>query len=146
MDFFNQIFTTIFEIHPWHAPITHFPIGLTGAAFLFLLLALWRRSEFLERAAFFNIALAALTTILAGATGMRDNLARYEGDAPYAPLKIFLAVTLLLLTLTLTFSRWRKPEVLWTPGTMVLYVAGFGGSFALAATLGFIGGVILYGF
>lgn len=29
---------------------------------------------------------------------------------------------------------------------MVLYLAAFGVSFALAATLGFIGGVIIYGF
>jgi hypothetical protein len=29
---------------------------------------------------------------------------------------------------------------------MVLYVAGFGGSFAIAGLLGFLGGVILYGF
>ena len=146
MDFLNRLFTAVFESHPWHVPTTHFPIALTGAAFLFLLLALWKRSEFLERAAFFNMALAALTTILAGASGIRDNLVRYEGEAPYAALKIFLAVSLLLLTLTLTISRWRKQEILWTPGTMVLYVAGFGGSFAIAGLLGFLGGIILYGF
>jgi hypothetical protein len=29
---------------------------------------------------------------------------------------------------------------------MLLYLSGFVGSFALAMTLGFIGGVILYGF
>lgn len=146
MDFLNQLFTTIFETHPLHSPTTHFPIALTGAAFLFLLLALWKRSEFLERTAFFNMALASLSTILAAGTGMRDNLVRYEGEAPYAPVKIFLAVSLLLLTLALTISRWRKQEILWTPGTMVLYVVGFGGSFAIAGLLGFLGGVILYGF
>lgn len=146
MDFFNRLFTAILETHPLHTPTTHFPIALTGVAFLFLLLALWRRSEFLERAAFFNMTLAALSTILAAGTGMRDNLVRYEGEAPFASVKIFLAVSLLLLTLALTISRWRKQEILWTPGTMVLYVAGFGGSFAIAAVLGFLGGVILYGF
>jgi hypothetical protein len=29
---------------------------------------------------------------------------------------------------------------------MLLYLSGFAGSFALAITLGFMGGVILYGF
>jgi uncharacterized membrane protein len=146
MDFLNHLFTAVFESHPWHVPTTHFPIALTGAAFLFLLLALWKRNEFLERAAFFNMALATFTTILAGVTGVRDNVVRYEGEAPYAALKVFLAVSLLLLTLVLTISRWRKEEILWTPGTMVLYVAGFGASFVIASLLGFLGGIILYGF
>jgi hypothetical protein len=36
--------------------------------------------------------------------------------------------------------------VLWNPSTMVLYVTGYAGSFALCLTLAFLGGVILYGF
>ncbi len=146
MDFFNRLFTAMLETHPWHVPTTHFPIALTGAAFFFLLLALGRKNEFLERAAFFNIALAAASTVLAGVTGFRDHIVRFEGDTPYAGLKIFLAISLLVLTVVITVSRWRSPELLWKPSTMVLYVLGFAASFALAATLGFIGGIILYGF
>ena len=142
----EQFITAIFDTHPWHVPTTHFPIALTGAGLLFLILALWRRSEMLERAAFYNMALAAVTTVLAGITGIRDVQVRFEGDAPYANVKIFLAVTLLLLAVGITVSRWRKPEILWTPGTMVLYLLGFAGAFTLSAVLGFLGGVILYGF
>jgi uncharacterized membrane protein len=146
METMDQLLTTLFDTHPWHVPTTHFPIALTGAAFLFLILALWRRSEVLERAAFYNMALAAVSTLLASATGIRDHLVRFEGETPYVNVKIFLAVSLLLLTLIITISRWRQAELLWKPTTMVLYLGGFAASFILAAVLGFFGGVILYGF
>lgn len=146
MDFTNQLITTLFDTHPWHVPTVHFPIALTGVAFLFLILALWQRNETLERAAFYNMVLAALSTVVAGITGYRDYIVRFEGDAPYSNVKIFLAITLFVLTTGIAASRWRKPELLWTPSTMVLYLLAFGGSFALSVTLGFLGGVILYGF
>ncbi len=141
----SQITSAIINIHPWHSMFVHFPIGLTGAAFLFILLARWRRNESLEHAAFFIIALAAVSTIVAGLTGLRDDLVRFDGSAPFAPVKIFLGITLLMLTSTLAVTRWRRREVLWNPTTTVLYLAGFTISFLLAITLGFIGGVILYG-
>lgn len=141
----TQIINAIVNIHPWHSMVVHFPIGLTGAACLFILLARWRRNESLERAAFYAIALAAISTIVAALTGLRDNQVRFDGAAPYITVKIFLGITLFLLTTVISLTRWRKPEVLWTPTTTVLYLAGFTGSFLLAITLGFIGGVILYG-
>ena len=145
MNIIGQIVNAIVNIHPWHSMVVHFPIGLTGAALLFILLARWRRNESLEHAAFYVIALAAASVILAGVTGLRDNLVRFEGNAPFVPLKIFLATTLFVLTTTIAVSRWRKREVLWNPRTTLLYLAGFAGSFLLAITLAFIGGVILYG-
>jgi uncharacterized membrane protein len=141
----NQIINAIVNIHPWHSMVVHFPIGLTGGALLFILLARWRRNESLEHAAFYLIALAAVSTVVAAATGIRDNAVRFDGAAPYVPVKIALGVTLFLLTTTVAVTRWRKREVLWNPATTILYLAGFAGSFLLAITLGFIGGVILYG-
>lgn len=145
MDIIGQIINAILNIHPWHSPIVHFPIGLTGGALIFILLARWRRNESLEHAAFFTITLAAGFTVLAGITGMRDNLVRFEGGAPLVVPKIILAVTLLILTSVTAISRWRNREVLWSPKTTVLYVGAFAVSFLLAITLGFMGGVILYG-
>jgi uncharacterized membrane protein len=145
MELISRIINAIVEIHPLHSMTVHFPIALTGAALLFLVLALWRRNEALERAAFYLIALSAISTIVAGLTGYRDNIVRFEGEAPLVSAKIFLAITLFVLTVGITVRRWRDGEVLWRPATMVLYVAAFAGSFLLAATLGFLGGVILYG-
>ena len=146
IEFINRLFVAVTELHPLHSMTVHFPIALSGGALFFLLLALWQRSEALERAAFFNLTLVTISAVVAGLTGMRDNLVRFEGEAPLAGVKIFLATSLIVLSLVVVIVRWRQAEVLWEPGTMVLYLLGFVGCFALAATLGFLGGVILYGF
>lgn len=145
MDIIGQLINAVLNVHPWHSPIVHFPIGLTGGALLFILLARWRRNESLEHAAFFMISLAAVFTVLAAVTGIRDNIVRFDGAAPLAPVKIVLGITLFILTTVTAISRWRRRELLWTPTTTVMYLAAFAGSFGLAMTLGFIGGVILYG-
>jgi len=145
MDLVARIINALINVHPLHSMTVHFPIGLTGTALLFLILALWRRNEVLEQAAFYLNALAVLSIIVAGMTGYRDYIVRFEGDAPLVNVKIFLAATLLVLTTVITLSRWRNREVLWRPSTMLIYLSAFGGSFLLAVTLGFLGGVILYG-
>ena len=146
MDFVQRFINAVIEVHPWHVPTVHFPIALTGAGLLLVLLTLWRRSDTLERAAFCNIALAAVSTILAGVTGIRDNLTRFDGDAPMAGVKITLALILFGLTTATAIIRWRKPGWLWQRGVGLIYVAAFAVSFLLTLALGFIGGVILYGF
>ncbi len=145
MDVIGQIINAILNVHPLHSPIVHFPIGLTGGALVFIVLARWRRNESMEHAAFYMIALAAISTIAAGVTGMRDNLVRFEGGAPLVLPKIVLAITLFILTTVTAVSRWRNREVLWSPRTTILYLGAFAGSFLIAVTLGFMGGVILYG-
>ena len=146
MDFLTRFFEALFVRHPLHTIFVHFPIALTAAALLFVVLARWRRSRPLEQVAFFNTALAAAGTIFAAITGMWDNTTRFDGVAPNANVKIFLGVSLFLLTTVTAVARWRRPEVLWQPKTTVLYIAAHAGSFLMAATLGFLGSVILYGF
>jgi uncharacterized membrane protein len=145
MDFFNRLFVALTELHPTHPMIVHFPIGLTGAAFLFILLAYWRNNESLEHAAFANISLAAFSTIFAGITGYLDNLNNYLGDAPNAGTKITLAITLFVLTTGISLYRYRNPRM-FQKANRVLYIGLYGLSFAIALVLAFLGGVILYGF
>ena len=123
----------------------HFPIALTGAAFLFIFLAYFRNSNMLEQAAFANMSLASLSTLVAGFTGYMDNLNNYVGEAPNAGVKIVLAIILLLLTTTLSVLRFRNPN-LFQSTNKVLYVAAYGLCFAISLVLAFLGGVILYGF
>ncbi|UCC89134.1 MAG: hypothetical protein JSV81_07445 [Anaerolineales bacterium] len=146
MEFINRLINALVDVHPLHSMTVHFPIALTGTALLFLVLALWRRNEALEQAAFYLITLSAVSTIVAGLTGYRDYMIRFEGDAPLVNVKIFLGVTLFGLTTVIALTRWRRSEILWRPSTMILYLSAFAGSFGLATVLGFLGGVILYGF
>jgi uncharacterized membrane protein len=145
MDFFNRLFVALTELHPTHPMIVHFPIALTGAAFLFILIAYWRNNETLEQAAFANISLAAFSTIFAGITGYIDNVNNYLGDAPNAGAKITLAIVLFVLTTGISLYRYRNPQM-FQKGNRILYIGSYGLSFAIALVLAFLGGVILYGF
>lgn len=145
MEFINRLIHALTELHPTHPMVVHFPIALTGAAFLFILLAYWRNNSMLEFTAFANIVLAALSTIAAGITGVMDNANTYEGTAPNAGTKIALAVLLFLLTTGTSVMRYRNPQLFQTANKF-LYIAAYGVSFAIALVLAFLGGVILYGF
>src|SRR5215212_7954874 len=98
MELISRIIHALTEVHPTHPMFVHFPIALTGAAFLFILLAYLRKNAALEQIAFANIILAAIGTIAAGITGYMDNLKNYLGDAPNAGTKIILAIILFILT------------------------------------------------
>ena len=145
MDFINRFIHAVTELHPTHPMFVHFPIALTGAAFFFILLATWRNSSTLEQTAFANIALASVSTIVAGFTGYMDNIKNYVGDAPNASTKIVLAIALFVLTAGTSIVRYRNPD-LFQKSYRLLYVAAYGLSFAIALVLAFLGGVILYGF
>ena len=145
MEFINRFIHALTELHPLHPMLVHFPIGLTGAGALFILLATWKRSAPLEQAAFFNLALAVLGTLAAGLAGIYDNDINYDGDAPNATVKIILATILLLVTSLTVFFRWRNPG-LFESRAKPFYIASYLVSFAFALVLAFLGGIILYGF
>lgn len=144
MDLINSIIHAITEVHPIHPMVVHFPIALTGAALFFILLALWKNKEFFEQAAFANIALATVSTVVAGITGMYDNQINYIGDAPNAGLKMILAIALFVITTVTTIARLKKNDLFET--SKALYITAYFVSFVLALVLAFLGGVILYGF
>ena len=126
--------------------LVHFPIGLTGGGALFILLALVYKNKVLEQAAFANIALASLATLVAGNAGYYDNLVNYEGAAPNSLAKIILAIVLLILTALTAYLRWQNPTLFENKSAKPFYVSAYLVSFALALVLAFLGGVILYGF
>jgi uncharacterized membrane protein len=145
MEFIYRIIHALTQLHPLHPMLVHFPIALTGAGALFILLAVWKRNAALEQTAFYNLTLAVLGTSAAGLAGIYDNIINYDGKAPNAPVKIILATTLLIITATTSFFRWRNPN-LFSSRVRPLYVSAYLASFALALVLAFLGGVILYGF
>ena len=145
MEFFDRLIYALTELHPIHPMFVHFPIALTGAAFIFILLAHWKNNASLETAAYFNNILAVLGTIVAGVTGYLDNANNYDGLAPNATTKIILAATLLLITTGISIARYRNPNLFQTANRL-LYVGSYALSFIIAFILAFLGGIILYGF
>ena len=145
MELIQRIIHALTELHPIHPMLVHFPIALTGAGALFILLAVWKKSKMLEQAAFANIVLAAFGTLAAGLTGMMDNVNTYDGAAPNATWKILLALILLAVTAVTSIARWRNPN-LFESRAKPLYVTAYLVSFVLAITLAFLGAIILYGF
>ncbi len=128
-----------------HTLFVHFPIALCGSALFFMLLALWRKSNTLELIAFANIALATISTLVTGIMGIRDNAAFYAGIAPNYMWKITLASLLFIVTSVMALSRWRNRD-LFHSSSRWLYIAGYFVCFGIVSVLGFLGGVILYGF
>jgi len=146
MDFILQIIRSVFVLHPIHPLIVHFPIALTGAALFFMLLALWRRNDLLEKVAFANLSLAAVSTLAAGLAGLLDNARFFAGQAPNHAAKIILGISLLLISSLTVIFRWRKQDLFQAGTGKVLYVAAHFICFSLAAVLGYLGGVIVYGY
>lgn len=145
MDFFDRFITAITQLHPIHPMMVHFPIALSGAAFVFVLLALWKKDAVFEKMAFGNIVLTVISSVAAGVTGMYDNEVNYLGDATNANVKILLASILLIISGMTAIVRWRNPDIFNSSGR-ALYIGGYAVSFGLTLILAFLGGVILYGF
>jgi len=146
MDIILRIIHDLTQVHPPHPLFVHFPIALISAALFFILLALWRHSDLLERVAFANISLAAVSTIVAAIFGIRDNIFFYAGAAPNHSTKIILAISLFVITTATSLARWRNPNLFHTRNANVVYVLAYFVSFVIVSILGFLGGVILYGF
>ena len=145
MDFFQRLIHALTVSHPLHPMIVHFPIALSGAALLFILIAWIRKDRSFEKMAFANLVLTVFGTLAAGLTGMYDNNVNYVGDAPNASLKILLAILMLLISALTVFFRTRNPDLLFS-NAKIAYLGGYLFSFVLALVLAFLGGVILYGF
>lgn len=146
MELLQRILHNLTQVHPPHTLFVHFPIALFSAAAFFVLLALWRRSDTLEKIAFANLALGSFSTIFALAFGVRDNIVRYGGQAANHQAKLILASLLLLLSALTALLRWRNPQLFHTRGARWLYVLSYGVCFFIVSVLGFLGGVIIYGF
>lgn len=139
-----QIIHAILYVHPPHTLLVHFPIALISAGLFFILLSLIIKKDIFEQIAFADLALAAVSTIVTGIVGIRDNIVFYQGLAANHSLKIILASVLFVVTSVTAIIRWKKPELIHS-GAKTIYVGAYFVSFVLVTVLGFLGGVILFG-
>ena len=140
----GKIIHAVIFVHPPHTLVVHFPIALISAGLFFVLLALILKKDLLEQIAFADLALGAVSTFVAGALGIRDNIVYYHGGAANHVLKIILASILLVMTTMMVIIRWRNPRLFHERGKWI-YIASYAISFVLVTYLGFLGGVIVFG-
>ncbi len=146
MDLILRIIHAVTQVHPPHTLIVHFPIALTGAALFFILGALWKGGKILEQVAFADLCLAVVSILICAIFGIRDNIVFYAGGAPNHVAKIVLAGTLFVITGITAIARWRNKELFYNKSTRIPYVASYFVGFTIASVLGFLGGIILFGF
>jgi uncharacterized membrane protein len=128
-----------------HPRLVHFPVALSYLGVLVVVVAWWRRDLFLDRAAFYLMWLLALSTILAGVSGIIDNQTLYAGNAPNGSLKFILALILLVIALVAGLWRWLQPKILYSPTPATFYVLIFALCAGLTTLLGALGGIIVWG-
>ncbi|MGA8273341.1 MAG: DUF2231 domain-containing protein [Candidatus Sulfotelmatobacter sp.] len=101
--------------HAQHVALIHFPIALFVAAVAFDYLAQWRKNQMLAAAAYFNLLLAAISTVPVLASGLAAWQWALEGQKLKGILLMHLilgCVSSLLIWLTFCIHRraHRSPQ------------------------------------
>ena len=125
--------------HPLHPPLTHLPMGLVIACFVFSLSALILSQPVRLKIAYHCSLLAAAALVPTVAAGLLDWSYRYGGSMnTWITLKMVLAPILLVLLL---LSLWQHRRAA-SPGRMLVL---YGLAALCAAGLGYSGGELVYG-
>ena len=75
-----DIGTIVLAKHAQHVVLIHFPLALFVAAVAFDYLAQWTRNQALASAAYFNLLMAAISTVPSVATGLAAWQWALEGE------------------------------------------------------------------
>jgi uncharacterized membrane protein len=107
--------TAILAKHAQHVVLIHFPIALFIAAVAFDYLAWWTKNRTLAAAAYFNLLLAALSTVPVVATGLAAWQWALEGQELEGVLLMHLVLgclssVLIWLVFLIHLRVRRKPE------------------------------------
>jgi len=104
-----DIRTVVLAKHAQHVVLIHFPVALFIAAVAFDYLAQWTRNQALASAAYFNLLMAAISTVPSIATGFAAWQWALEGE----PLKGILLLHMVLacsssvLIWVVSWIHWR---------------------------------------
>jgi uncharacterized membrane protein len=129
--------------HAQHVVLIHFPIALFITGVAFDLVAAWRRNNMLAAAAYYNLALAAITAIPAAATGLLAWQMLFDGKTPRGNLRLhmilgFTSVLVMWLVWAMKFRARRRLQPDLSNALMVLEAAAV----LLVAFTGHVGGFL----
>lgn len=93
--------------HAQHVVLVHFPIALFISSVAFDLLATWKKSGSLARAAYYNLIAAAATALAAIVTGVLAWQLQLEGEKLRGNLRLHLSLGASSAMLIWLLAWWR---------------------------------------
>jgi uncharacterized membrane protein len=96
--------------HAQHVVLVHFPIALFISSVAFDLLALWKGSRSLAKAAYYNLIGAAITALAAVVTGVLAWQLQLEGERLRGNLRLHLGLGASAAILIWTLAWWRTRQ------------------------------------
>jgi uncharacterized membrane protein len=107
--------SVIFAKHAQHVVLVHFPIALCLVSILFDFIAQWRKSRALEEVAYYNLLVAAISTVPVVATGLLAWQFQLEGQRLKGKLLLHLvlgsvAACMIWVVWSIHFRAHRDPE------------------------------------
>jgi uncharacterized membrane protein len=94
--------------HAQHVVLVHFPIALFISSFVFDLLAIWKGSRSLARAAYHNLIGAAITALAALVTGVLAWQWQLDGEKLRGNLRLHLMLGASSALLIWMLAWWRR--------------------------------------
>jgi uncharacterized membrane protein len=139
-EFIYDILAKIGYTHPLHPTITHVPIGLVIAAFVFVLVAWFFQRTFLFQTARHCIILALISVLPAAALGYMDWQHNF-GGALVLPIKMKLILAGLLFIFLFAASLFGTRAQTNVKGLIGVYAL----CLLIVIALGYFGGELVYG-
>ena len=107
--------SVIFAKHAQHVVLVHFPIALCLVSILFDCIAQWRKSRVLAEVAYYNLLVAAISTVPVVATGLLAWQFQLEGQRLKGKLLLHLvlgsvAACMIWVVWSIHFRAHRDPE------------------------------------
>jgi len=129
--------------HGQHPVIIHFPIALFIISVAFDLLAIWKRNPVLAKAALYNLIGAALTALVAIASGLIAWQWQLEGSKLKGNLLLHLVFALAASGMIWILSAWRiSQQKLPQPTPGLSYILLALATVLLIAITGHLGGFV----
>ena len=126
--------------HPLHPAMTHLPVGLTIAGFIFIVLAyFFKRPKYAQTARHCAVLalLAAIPTVIFGYLDWQH----FYGGSLIFPIKMKLGLTVALLVLLLAVVFTGKRSEKQTIQRLLVHLIGL----LVVISLGYFGGELIYG-